>query len=518
MKKLVSLLMCAMLLLSLVPSMAAASADEQVIIRIFDKNSGSYTFDDPVAQEIEARTGVKIVIENPTGDPLEKLNLMLTGGTYPDLVLMQRSDDIVNRYIEAGALLPLNDLIDAYAPNVKAMYGDLLAKITQDDGNIYYLSSYYGLDPDASSGVLIRRDLLAEVVGEERAYSNDWFTQSEFIEILRQFKALHPDGIGMTFNAETASYYTKALYGMYGIKTFYDENGDGQLQLQCKNPKFLEAMKFLNTLYTEGLLEKEWVTNKKDQWVQKCASGNVFATFCSYWSTNDANTSLAATIGPEAQFMSYKVVPDNMDHTETLYNGRNSLGNDAIAITKNCQNPEAVMKVIDFLASEEGQYLLMWGIEGKDWNLVDGVHTPVQAVVDGFNTDWTNTIINTGIRKWTWFIKNGKGADGTWYDVTKVNMGAAEAWANESFEETDLWDMDEFVGLEPSGSSLEALYYQKITDDFNQMFPNIINASSNEEAEKLYNQMIDTLNNDGAEIVEAYITQKYQQRMAQWGL
>lgn len=101
----------------------------------------------------------------------------------------------------------------------------------------------------------------------------------------------------------------------------------------------------------------------------------------------------------------------------------------------------------------------------------DGVHTPVQAVVDGFNTDWTNTIINTGIRMWTWFIKNGKSADGTWYDVTKVNMGAAEAWANESFEETDLWDMDEFVGLEPSGSSLEALYYQKITEKWTMRTP-----------------------------------------------
>ena len=37
---------------------------------------------------------------------------MLTGQNYPDIVLMDRGNDIVNRYIEAGALLPLNDLID----------------------------------------------------------------------------------------------------------------------------------------------------------------------------------------------------------------------------------------------------------------------------------------------------------------------------------------------------------------------------------------------------------------------
>ena len=50
-----------------------------VTISIFDKNSGSNTFDDPVAKAIEEKTGVKIQVENPTGDPLEKLNLMLTG-------------------------------------------------------------------------------------------------------------------------------------------------------------------------------------------------------------------------------------------------------------------------------------------------------------------------------------------------------------------------------------------------------------------------------------------------------
>ena len=54
-----------------------------VTISIFDKNSGSNTFDDPVAKAIEEKTGVKIQVENPTGDPLEKLNLMLTGQNYP---------------------------------------------------------------------------------------------------------------------------------------------------------------------------------------------------------------------------------------------------------------------------------------------------------------------------------------------------------------------------------------------------------------------------------------------------
>ena len=113
-----------------------------VTISIFDKNSGSNTFDDPVAKAIEEKTGVKIQVENPTGDPLEKLNLMLTGQNYPDIVLMDRGNDIVNRYIEAGALLPLNDLIDEYGPDVKEMYGETLNKSRYTDGKNYYLNNW----------------------------------------------------------------------------------------------------------------------------------------------------------------------------------------------------------------------------------------------------------------------------------------------------------------------------------------------------------------------------------------
>lgn len=179
-----------------------------VTISIFDKNSGSNTFDDPVAKAIEEKTGVKIQVENPTGDPLEKLNLMLTGQNYPDIVLMDRGNDIVNRYIEAGALLPLNDLIDKYGPDVKEMYGETLNKSRYTDGKNYYLNNWYGEDPDPVAGVLMRYDYLCEIVGKDRADSDEPFTQEEYIDICKKFKELHPtidgkESIAITFDAES---------------------------------------------------------------------------------------------------------------------------------------------------------------------------------------------------------------------------------------------------------------------------------------------------------------------------
>lgn len=89
---------------------ASASAEpekkETITLSFFDKNTGDQ-FNNPVAQEITKRTGITFQIQQPTGNPDEKLNLMLTSNDLPDIVLMDRRSDIVNKYIAAGALVPL---------------------------------------------------------------------------------------------------------------------------------------------------------------------------------------------------------------------------------------------------------------------------------------------------------------------------------------------------------------------------------------------------------------------------
>lgn len=495
-------------------------SEDIITLTLFDKNAGSNTFDDEIANAIMEKTGVKIQVENPTGDPLEKLNLMLTGQNYPDIVLMDRGNEIVNRYIDAGALIPLNDLIDQHGKNIQEMYGEVLTKSRYKDGKNYYLNNWYGVDPDASAGVLMRKDILTELVGKERAESTEPFTQTEYLEILKQFKEKYPtidgkEGIALTLNAADKN-YEGTIFGMYGMETYY-KDGD-TLQIRAKDPKYLEVINFMNTMYAEGLLDKEWVVNKKEQWIQKLSSGNVFSTFGSYWDTDGANASLSTTIGKDAQFFSYKVVADGLAPSETRYNGRSTLGWDAIAITKNCNNPEAAIKLMDFLVSEEGQYLMLWGVEGKHWDMVEGKHVPKQELVDQFQEDFDKTKLETGVRKWTWFVKNGYGTDGTPYDMaTKYKLQPTAEFANQCFSESDSWDLSDYVGLTPAGNTPEGLKWQKVEDIYNQNFPKMVDAANQEQAVANYQAMIQEMESAGLTEVENYITQKYQERLELWG-
>ena len=185
-------------------------------------------------------------------------------------------------------------------------------------------------------------------------------------------------------------------------------------------------------------------------------------------------------------------------------------------LKKNIKYPEAAMKMINYLASEEGQYLMTWGIEGTNWNMEDGKHVPNDDLIEGFQTDFDKTQLDTGVRKWTWFVKNGNGTDGTPYDVTQYKVKETRQVAMNHFGENDRWDTAEFAGLTPAGSTPDGLKWQKIQDIYDQEYPKIVNADSHDAAMEEYDKMISEMNDAGLEDVEKVITQNYQERMKLW--
>lgn len=500
---------------------ASVEEKETVTLTFFDKNSGSKTFDDPVAQKIMEELGIKIELVNPTGNPTEKQNLMLSEQNYPDIILIEQGE-VLTRYIEAGALIPLDDLLKEKCPNVIEMYGDILQKSKYTDGHNYWLANWYGENTEPAAGVLMRKDYLANIVGEERANSPEPFTQSEYADILRRFKELYPEINGVEtipLSIASDSNFTGSfatIKAMFGMKTYYEPDG-GTLQYWARDPQYLESMIFLNDLYSEGLLDKEWVMNRQETLQKKMLSGCVFSSFGAYWDVDGVNRELADEEGDAAQFYCYKVVADDLSDDQTTYSGRSSLGWDAIGITNHCSNVDAALRLIDYLASEEGQYLLMWGIEGEDWTMENGLHVPNQKVLDGLINDFDDTSDETGIRKWTWFAKNGNGSDGTPYDLTtKYELSDTAQFANSAFGESDCWDTAEYSGLEPAGNTILGLQWQNVSDIMRQNYARIINADGEEEAVRVYNNMIEEMDNSGLKDCEVYITDQYQKRLELW--
>lgn len=494
---------------------SGAAPAEPITLTLFDKNVGD-AFTNPVAEEITKRTGVFVEVQQPTGNPDEKLNLMLVSGDLPDVVLIDRREATLNKYITGGALIPLNDLIDQYAPNIKERYGDVLSKSVYKDGKNYYLNNWYGLDPDPNWAINMRMDVLEEFGYGERARAGDSFTQEEFLDLLRKFKETYPqvDGapcIPMTVNADHMPTIIGTFKAMYGMKTYYEH--DGRIEFDARDPRYLGMVKFINQLYTEGLLDREWGINKAQNYEQKTTSGRVFATAGGI--VNEANTAFRAQYGEDTDklFYAFKVTAPGVAPEDTTYGPRSSLGWDGVGITVANEHPVETIKFLDFLASEEGQYLLMWGPEGQTWNYENGVHVPTQEALDAMTKDWAAFSKETGARKWTWMIRNGLGDDGTPYDLIfrynrdNVNQHAMTSMAGST------WDTALYDDLGPTAGTPDALSEQKIKDIMDRGFAEMVYAESPEEIDALYTAMLAEMEANNAAHIEDIYTENYQARM-----
>ena len=121
----------------------------------------------------------------------EALNLMLAGGTIPDIVGSSRIKDFVNQYGPEGAFIPLNDLIEEHAPNIKAYLDErpeIAAALKAADGQMYYIP--YLPDGKYGRAYWIRTDWLNNLGLEVPQ------TVEEFENVLRAFKTQDPNGNG----------------------------------------------------------------------------------------------------------------------------------------------------------------------------------------------------------------------------------------------------------------------------------------------------------------------------------
>jgi putative aldouronate transport system substrate-binding protein len=101
--------------------------------------------------------------------------------------------------------------------------------------------------------------------------------------------------------------------------------------------------------------------------------------------------------------------------------------------------------------------------------------------------------------------------------ATKYKLQPTAEFANKSFGESDEWDSADFAGLEPAGSTPEGLKWQKIKDVYDQNFPKIVDAASEDEALSIYKAMIQDMDASGLKDVESYLTKAFQDRMKLWG-
>lgn len=304
-------------------------------------------------------------------DSTNAFNLMIASKDLPDLVGGESTNLV--KYGMEGAFIPLEDLIEEYAPNILAMmekYPEVRASITSADGHIYYLPTLE--DSQVSQCWFIRQDWL-DALGLEIPTTVD-----ELHDVLIAFRDGDPNGNGKqdeigylnrnTFASDLTGNIT-ALFSLFGVNTTFWVQ-DGQVGLGVYTPEFKEAMKNVSQWYSEGLIDPEIFTRLGNSRDVLFAANNGGLTHDWYASTSGYNTKMQEQV-PGFKLVGMLPVADiNGDVWEV--ESRQTVTQYGTAISYSNEHPVETIKYLDFWFSPEGERLMTYGIEGDTYEMVDG--------------------------------------------------------------------------------------------------------------------------------------------------
>lgn len=334
--------------------------------------------DNPVMQELTKRTGVTMELNTVTGDRNQKFDLWLASGDYPADTLILKPDYIA-KYKDAGALIPLEGLIEEFGTNIKEKYGDYFDLLKDENGHIYSLyvpNIATEPAPQLQAPFAVRYDVLEEAGYPEIKNFDQLF------EVLQSYYEKHPEIDGKKMipfsgfsyygtggeNLMSPSFDSSGLTNHGSFKI--DENNNAILMHDSEELK--QYYEFLNKLNNAGMLDKEFFTLKNDTMTKKITEGRVLAgVFPDWYVQPEVEKAMRASGDVDHLFAYFPIMfdPSQPNHT---YASLRTRSNWNWAISDKSKNPEAVIKYLDYIFSDEGQILINWGIEGQHFEIKDG--------------------------------------------------------------------------------------------------------------------------------------------------
>lgn len=320
------------------------------------------------AKGLRERTGVEIEYLHPAaGQGKQTFNLLIASGEYPDLMQYNWIDAIAggpDAAIGNEVIIPLNDLIKEYAPNLSAYLDenpDVKRAVTSDEGNYYVFPSVTGSDSMLNTaGPVLRADWLRDLGLDKPETLEDWE------EMLRAFR----DKKGATAPLTVGNGRQKMLYGLVGMTSEFFLDGDS-VTFGPLTEEFDNGIEILNRWYKEGILDKNYALPDNNTTESNILNGLSGACFAS--GGQNLGKWLTAKKGTEFDLCGVGVPSINgkPNRFGSVGVSRHS-GNSSTAITTSCKYPSLAAKYLDYVYGEEGYMYANFGTEGVSYEMVDG--------------------------------------------------------------------------------------------------------------------------------------------------
>lgn len=293
-----------------------------------------------------------------------KINLMLSADDKFELLHVMDDYVPLYSYVSRDGLMPLDDLIDTYAPALWDLFDDQLWQCASVNGEVFAIPDFWRDSSGDGDGKLSFRSDKFEEFGLELPTTLD-----EALEVLPvlQEKWAEQDGETRYVYEHSIDRTPVALQRTYDTWPFFvSQDGifcarqDGTAAMYFTTEEFKKDCDFMREMYTAGLTHPDILNLPADTRRTSLDYGD----FLMGIQTGGTTTTLIANGVEGAEITSNALFPDKPFLTSLPLINAN-------AIPATADTPEAALLFLNWMySSKENQDLVLYGVEGTHWNPV----------------------------------------------------------------------------------------------------------------------------------------------------
>lgn len=322
----------------------------------------------------------------------EKLQVKVASSDLPDVFNnMGIGNAQAVTYGGQGIIIPLNDLIEKYGPNIKRMFEKAP------------IAKRYAYTPDGNAYTLpMVNESTTESIPKKAWVYKPWLdklgismptTLDEYYDMLVAFKTKDPNGNGKAdevpmaganpeknANNEIESFLMQSFL-FYDRGTFLSMNGD-KVEFDGDKPAYKEGLRYLRKLFSADLIAKDsFIQDRKaltalTENEENSRLGVAMAFYVGHFTVEN---------GPKGRFKEFTTIPPlkGPDGTRRAFDRGTQVLAGKFAISRNCKIPEVAIRWVDWFYNNEEMLASGFhaglGKEGEGWKKA----TADQKGIDG---------------------------------------------------------------------------------------------------------------------------------------
>lgn len=320
-------------------------------------------------QELSKATGLTVVMEKPASDYDKVLMQKLSGGEKYDLIYVGASQ--YANLVKQEALMDITDRVKAS----ETLSNHIDPKEWEDitiDGKVYG-----GFNKKEVHRVVALNNTMLKAAGID--YKAIEPTMEGYYEVFKTLKEQSADPDFYPFDSILSETWDlQPWMAARGLKNGVVMDESGKRYAPYAEDAAAPVWEWFKKLYDEGLMDPAaFVDKTKDMRAKMGASSKktaVTADWVAWVGLHNANAEAAGISKEEYEVVSLPGLK-TPDGSYMLCKGYASL----FAVPANAENPDGAIKVLEYLATQEGGNLLSTGIKDHDYTGTEGKYTLTEA-------------------------------------------------------------------------------------------------------------------------------------------